>query len=722
MRFDNKVRRGGTAKIGDLKFDVTSTRVQSHVWQGHGHRHRQGHSGNKMPQHHKVKRPGSLPDKTLSKDPWKAITKDLIDKAIVEISEERLAPPEPKAKSKPLKDRDAKAKPAPKAREKKEPAESKSKKPSSSRDGSPPSSPAGGKRKESARKKKGPGDLSEGTSRADLDRLKPPVQKKAVASEDEGSDSNEKKSKEEAPKKEEVPKKEEEPAEVEDEEMSELEDEMPVRKRRRTKERDETAGSEEDLSELEDGEEGGKKKGKAGKGGEDEGKGEGKGDKSSVCAYSLVLFPAQQAAPVAVDKDEETIKRLKTYINKCGPAVFCPLVRFADRSKRTLGFTNAKRSKELGGIETVSAQIKHLKAMLEELGVEGRPTLEKCEKIKAARELRDEIDSLSAGNIVREEEKEERRARASRGMFNPVGGKKGRAVVKAKRVEAPMYPPEPRSTQAELDLSFLGDPRDCNVISKAGQTTVEIVAHVKAQPRHSHSHVTPPTATTEQRLRNMNVLSARPKFFTTNKRGENFELKADLNSEYRDRRKDAVKKVIANMTVGKDVSGLFPDVLKNMQTEDLELKKLVYLYLINYAKSQPELVILAVNTFVKDTDDPNPLIRALAIRTMGCLRVEKIIDYLCEPLRKCLKDDNPYVRKTAAICVAKLYEIAPDLAVDNGFVGVLQEMVSDINPMVVANAVIALSEIHEGSPNKDIFIINQSTLNKLLHALNECTE
>ena len=33
--------------------------------------------------------------------------------------------------------------------------------------------------------------------------------------------------------------------------------------------------------------------------------------------------------------------------------------------------------------------------------------------------------------------------------------------------------------------------------------------------------------------------------------GENFELRADLNSEYRDKRKDAIKKVIANMTVGK---------------------------------------------------------------------------------------------------------------------------------------------------------------------------
>ncbi|CAG8729577.1 16694_t:CDS:2, partial [Racocetra persica] len=74
---------------------------------------------------------------------------------------------------------------------------------------------------------------------------------------------------------------------------------------------------------------------------------------------------------------------------------------------------------------------------------------------------------------------------------------------------------------------------------------------------------------------------------------ENYELRADLNSEYRDRRKDAIKKVIANMTVGKDVSGLFPDVLKNMQTDDLEQKKLVYLYLMNYAKTQPELVILA---------------------------------------------------------------------------------------------------------------------------------
>jgi AP-1 complex subunit beta-1 len=108
------------------------------------------------------------------------------------------------------------------------------------------------------------------------------------------------------------------------------------------------------------------------------------------------------------------------------------------------------------------------------------------------------------------------------------------------------------------------------------------------------------------------------------------------------------------MTVGKDVSGLFPEMVQCMQTTNLELKKLVYLYLINYAKSRPELAILAVNTFIKvlpiafvnifsistfeqDSQDTNPLVRALAVRTMGCIRVHRITEYLCDPLQCTLK-------------------------------------------------------------------------------------
>jgi AP-1 complex subunit beta-1 len=133
--------------------------------------------------------------------------------------------------------------------------------------------------------------------------------------------------------------------------------------------------------------------------------------------------------------------------------------------------------------------------------------------------------------------------------------------------------------------------------------------------------------------------------------------------------------------------------------------------------------------------------RALAVRTMGCIRVEKITEYLCEPLRKCLKDEDPYVRKTAAVSVAKLHDINSQLVEEQGFLDSLKELLSDSNPMVssiayltltwtncfslqvVANAVAALSEINEASPTgKPLIEMNAQTINKLLTALNECTE
>jgi AP-1 complex subunit beta-1 len=131
---------------------------------------------------------------------------------------------------------------------------------------------------------------------------------------------------------------------------------------------------------------------------------------------------------------------------------------------------------------------------------------------------------------------------------------------------------------------------------------------------------------------------------------------------------------------------------------------------------------LAVNTFVQDAEDPNPLIRALAIRTMGCIRVEKMVDYMEEPLRKTLRDESPYVRKTAAICVAKLFDLNPTMCLEEGFLETLQELIGDPNPMVVANAVTALSEIQEAAPETQALQITPHSLKKMLMALNECTE
>jgi AP-1 complex subunit beta-1 len=51
----------------------------------------------------------------------------------------------------------------------------------------------------------------------------------------------------------------------------------------------------------------------------------------------------------------------------------------------------------------------------------------------------------------------------------------------------------------------------------------------------------------------------------------------------------------------------------------------------------------------QDSEDPNPLIRALAIRTMGCIRVDKIVDYMEEPLRKTLKVRVPKISSWVVI-------------------------------------------------------------------------
>ena len=69
------------------------------------------------------------------------------------------------------------------------------------------------------------------------------------------------------------------------------------------------------------------------------------------------------------------------------------------------------------------------------------------------------------------------------------------------------------------------------------------------------------------------------------KRSEINELKKQLASTKMEERIEAIQKVIAAMTIGKDVSELFFPVLKCVETDHLQLKKLVYIYIINYAKT-----------------------------------------------------------------------------------------------------------------------------------------
>ena len=68
------------------------------------------------------------------------------------------------------------------------------------------------------------------------------------------------------------------------------------------------------------------------------------------------------------------------------------------------------------------------------------------------------------------------------------------------------------------------------------------------------------------------------RYFNTTKRGDINDWRIQLHGLDKRQVGKTMKCVIAAMTIGTDVSSLFPDVISCIHNETLELKKLVYLY------------------------------------------------------------------------------------------------------------------------------------------------
>ena len=175
------------------------------------------------------------------------------------------------------------------------------------------------------------------------------------------------------------------------------------------------------------------------------------------------------------------------------------------------------------------------------------------------------------------------------------------------------------------------------------------------------------------------------------------EIEEELLSKSVSKKIQGIHKVIAHMNLGKNVSSLFFSVMKCLEIQNAEIKKLVYLYITQYSQEYPEETIMSVNSFVKDAKDKgNSIVRAMAIRTMGCLRVRDLNEYLVQPLLEALSDDDSYVKKTAIMAVPKINEISPDLVRNHRMVSKLAAILeSDLNPFVTANCLMALFEMEQ---------------------------
>jgi AP-3 complex subunit beta len=106
-------------------------------------------------------------------------------------------------------------------------------------------------------------------------------------------------------------------------------------------------------------------------------------------------------------------------------------------------------------------------------------------------------------------------------------------------------------------------------------------------------------------------------------------LRKQLDSNQNSEKLIAMKKIVAMISKGKDAEELFPYVVKNVVCKHLEVKKLVYMYLIHNAEKCQDEALLSINNFQKDLSDKNQFIRALALRVMSSIRVGLITQVRC---------------------------------------------------------------------------------------------
>ncbi|KAG9245208.1 adaptin N terminal region-domain-containing protein [Calycina marina] len=123
---------------------------------------------------------------------------------------------------------------------------------------------------------------------------------------------------------------------------------------------------------------------------------------------------------------------------------------------------------------------------------------------------------------------------------------------------------------------------------------------------------------------------------------------------------DGLRKVISLMYRAQPCLTYFSSVVKNVASPNIEIKKLVYIYLLAHAEAEPDLALLSINTIQKSLSDGNPQVRALALKTMSGIRVPVISQIVSLAIKKGLGDMSPYVRKAAALAIPKCWRLDPN--------------------------------------------------------------
>ncbi|KAJ2235627.1 AP-3 complex subunit beta [Coemansia sp. RSA 1722] len=169
------------------------------------------------------------------------------------------------------------------------------------------------------------------------------------------------------------------------------------------------------------------------------------------------------------------------------------------------------------------------------------------------------------------------------------------------------------------------------------------------------------------------------------------QVRKELGSGTEKEKITGMKRLLAAVAKGHDASEYFADVVKNVASGNLEMRRLVYMYLLRYAEQEPDLALLSVNTFQRDLTDSNQVIRAMALRVMSSIRVPVISPIVMLAIRKLAEDPSPHVRKTAALAVPKLLRL--DVSLRAELETVVERMLAENSPLAIGSVIQAFRAV-----------------------------
>ncbi|KXS11652.1 ARM repeat-containing protein [Gonapodya prolifera JEL478] len=176
------------------------------------------------------------------------------------------------------------------------------------------------------------------------------------------------------------------------------------------------------------------------------------------------------------------------------------------------------------------------------------------------------------------------------------------------------------------------------------------------------------------------------------------DIRAKLDSKFEQDKLDALRKIVHEIVVkNRDMSDLFPDIVKTVTSTNPQIRRLVSICIARYAEREQDLALLSVNTFQKELSDKSPLVRYNALRAMSAIKVPVIAPIVMLAIRKALTDLSPHVRRGGLLAIPKCHAL--DATQQSALLDLLlPSLYTDTNPTVTSAALYALRSM---APTRD---------------------